>query len=453
MTRPVVEHLASHLLGQHTRQRPYVIGVTGQDAGGKTRLSDELETHLTQLGNDVVTVHVDDFHRPRSERYARDLSEVDAYLKRSFDFDSLESQILAPLKRDGHLNASLYHLDVATDARTVQREYRVSAASIVIVEGVLLLQEQTRRYFDMVVFVHADRDTLLDRAFVRNVPSEGIDVMRKYNEKYLPAQQAHLHAYPPRDFADLIVDNSVWCSARPLPFSRHLAQLFTEQRTQAFIFDLWETLVPFPATAKRRAFFATAEALGEDPRLLRPIWASTRRARETMPLDAYLGLLSEELDRGWNDKVIKAAMRARQEIHGPLVAEAAQTIIPLLRRLRKAGAKTGLVSNCTSDVRRILDHSCVSGQFDSVILSAEEGHMKPEPHVFAAAITELNVPPDSTCYVGDGADSELVGAGHAGLHPIQLNRQDSTIWPGTTSENLEMIVTAYENRTVRQSNL
>ncbi|WP_322477282.1 HAD-IA family hydrolase [Microbacterium testaceum] len=441
-----MQDLAAKIRTERDTRRPYIVGITGQDASGKSMLAAELTEHLkTEPSNDVILVHVDDFHRPRAQRYDPTLSESDAYLHRSFHFDQLESTILAPLRRNERLDAHVSHLDLVSDTYTNNRHYMAGPDSIVILEGVLLLQPELRRYFDLTVFVHADRETILDRAFTRNVPLEGHDVMRKYDVKYLPAQKQHLQDYPPQSAVDIVVDNSVWATPTALPFADGTETLFQRRTPEAIIFDLWETLIPLPATMKRRAFFATADALGEDHRLLRTAWAATRRRRETVELSQYLSELAEELDRPWSPAAIEGAMLARRRIHGEAVANAAPSIAVLLNRLRDHGARLGLISNCSSDMRSTLETNGLARCFDSITLSAEIGCMKPEPRIYAKAISNLQVTnPADAVYAGDGSDAELVGAYRAGLHPIRLNRQDATSWPGTTSTTLTQLVTDFE---------
>ncbi len=447
MSRDIVKQIAVEATAHRPRGRPLIIGVTGQDASGKSFLGEELHAYLSDVGYQTVLVHVDDFHRPKNQRYDPDLAEHDAYLQKSFDFDSLIEAILRPARMRGEVDATLTHLDLPSDSYTRQRHYFAGPGSIVVVEGVFLLRPDTRRYLDYIVYVHTDAETIRDRAYLRDVPEQGADVMRKYESKYLRAQRIHLDKNPPQRHADIVVDNTVWRRARALPFSSTVEKLFNDARPVAMLFDLWETLVPFPREEKRRAFFATAEILGEDPRLLRPAWESTRRQRETGDLKVYIHRLGNELGRNWRPVAIEEAMRVRQRIHGRLFKVAAETVVPALRTLRSAGAALGLVSNCTSDVRAMLTESGLLEEFEAVGLSAELGVMKPDVRIYQAVTRLLGEENMQICYIGDGSDAELAGASQAGLHPVRLNRLDNAAWPGSAATSLEEIVAAYERTT------
>jgi uridine kinase len=191
-----------------------VICVTGVDTAGKTCFARALEEHLERLDDDVQVVHLDDFHHPRATRYARHGDEAHRYLHQSFDFGALIERVLVPLRRDGRLDVELELLDVLTDTLEQPRRYVVGADSVVIVEGVFLLRPELRRFWDLTIVLEVDWEVVCRRAYARDVPVFGDDVMRKYREKYLPAQQRYAAAVEPAKLADILIDNSDWRTPR-----------------------------------------------------------------------------------------------------------------------------------------------------------------------------------------------------------------------------------------------
>lgn len=205
------EELANHLREVSERSAdPLFIGVTGPDASGKSFLADRLSGSLRDMGCAVQLVHVDDFHRPRSERYAGSRPEYLKYLEQSIDLDALVEQVLAPARTSGSLDTQLLHLDILSDTRTVNREYRVGPETIVIVEGVFLLMERVRAHLDQVIFLQVDDEELVRRGSIRDADLLGTDVERRFREKYLPAQKLLFSAQPPEIHADIVVDNNDW---------------------------------------------------------------------------------------------------------------------------------------------------------------------------------------------------------------------------------------------------
>lgn len=184
----------------------YLLAVTGPDCSGKTMFAASLADRLSARRPTTV-VHVDDFHFERAHRYAGS-DEVDNYLNRSFNFALLEQEVLRPLKETGQVRFARTLLDLATDTLTRRVEFNVEAGSIVIVEGVFLLQRRLAAYWNLSVFLLVDKDVALGRGLSRDAALLRDDVERRYREKYLPAQERHMSIETPLAGADLIINNN-----------------------------------------------------------------------------------------------------------------------------------------------------------------------------------------------------------------------------------------------------
>lgn len=187
---------------------------------------------------------------------------------------------------------------------------------------------------------------------------------------------------------------------------------------QAVIFDLWLTLIPFPADVRADTFRRMSEALALDPDDLRPHWTATRAERETMDLRSFLERLGRRLTTGWSQATIEAAIAARMRSHAICFADPFPDGREAIHALRRRNVTVGLVSNCTSDVRLALVEHGMDRWFDEVILSAEVGVMKPAPEIYTTVADRLGIDPAACLYVGDGSDDELIGAASAGMTPI-----------------------------------
>jgi HAD superfamily hydrolase (TIGR01549 family) len=88
---------------------------------------------------------------------------------------------------------------------------------------------------------------------------------------------------------------------------------------------------------------------------------------------------------------------------------------PVLRALKSAGLKVGVVSNIGWDIRGSFRRHGLDRFVDSYTLSYEHGLEKPDPELFASACRELSVSPAATVMVGDNpvADGGAVRAGIA----------------------------------------
>jgi putative hydrolase of the HAD superfamily len=208
------------------------------------------------------------------------------------------------------------------------------------------------------------------------------------------------------------------------------------------VFDLWNTLVPFPEAAKRQAFTQTVAALGVPEAALAGRWAQTRVLRETRPLAEYLRWLREDLAADWPPAAIDLARHARRRLHGAcFTAAAVRNHAEVLGRLRAAGLRTAVVSNCSSDVRDMIAGSVLAPLLDTVVLSAQAGVMKPDPAIYARAAAELRLPPGECLYLGDGGDDELAGAAAAGMAPVLLDLGEGRRWAGRRVRDLPAVLT------------
>ncbi|WP_339133901.1 HAD-IA family hydrolase [Streptomyces sp. f51] len=418
---PVLDALAALLAARRaTVTRPFVVGVTGVDASGKSQLAERLRAVLHARGVPVSAVHVDDFHRPRAERYDPSLSAPRQYYERSIDFARLAAEVLVPLRRDGGLHRSVAALDLPSDTWGTVR-HDIGPDSVVILEGVFLYRAETRPHVDFFVHLDVDEDTVLERARQRDLPTQGAEVMVKYADKYLPAQRAYLAQHPPRAIADVVIDNSRW--------EEPVVRMWPGE-PRAVLFDLWKTLVPLSEELKRRTFEATAAALGQRPEDLADAWKRTREVRETRSFATYLDWLRDHVGGNWSAVQGRDAAATRRRLHCEAFATPLPGAVEAVALARRLGLRTALVSNCTSDVREMVRDSAFAGRFDELLLSGEAGVMKPDPELFRTAADRLGVPPGACLFVGDGTDGELAGAAAAGMTAVLVECGEPRSWDG-----------------------
>lgn len=225
----VVHRVTGIVLAAKPPDRPIVVGITGMDTSGKTMFAGRLAEALRSRGTPFELVHVDDFHNPKSVRYAPEMPEPTQYYELSIDFPRLVAHVLRPVRETGRLDIALRLLDLSTDTWTLHRRYSVTAESVLLVEGVFLFRPEVRPWIDLAVHLDVTEPEVIKRARVRDLPTQGEEVMRKYRTKYLAAQRAYLDRHPPEVFADVIVDNTDWSA----PVLRMLPSRYAEVGTDA----------------------------------------------------------------------------------------------------------------------------------------------------------------------------------------------------------------------------
>jgi putative hydrolase of the HAD superfamily len=108
------------------------------------------------------------------------------------------------------------------------------------------------------------------------------------------------------------------------------------------------------------------------------------------------------------------AIRLRDEQLGR--ARFVEHAIELLRHLRGAGVRTGLLTNGPSWMqRRKVELLGLEAELDAIGISEELGAAKPDPAAFTATLELLESPAHETVMVGDHLDWDVRGALAAGM--------------------------------------
>lgn len=104
--------------------------------------------------------------------------------------------------------------------------------------------------------------------------------------------------------------------------------------------------------------------------------------------------------------------------------------IPTLEQLGADGHLLGVISNMGTDLPDYLQHMGIAGLVTASVSSAEVGVAKPHPAIFAAALAKVGVSANEALHVGDGFESDVLGAEGAGLHALFLQRDEASGDPG-----------------------
>jgi putative hydrolase of the HAD superfamily len=196
-------------------------------------------------------------------------------------------------------------------------------------------------------------------------------------------------------------------------------------RYRAVIFDLWQTLVPWPTESAQRMYAELAETWGADPATFHEAWIRRRREREIGPIEPHLRSLAEELGLTGDLEAVMA-MRREWTLKSLVPREDAVTT---LVELRHRGHRLGMISACSQDVPDVWDRTPFGGMFDSGVFSCSVGFSKPDPRIYALTADELEVEASDCLFVGDGANDELPGAERAGMTALQLRPPGEQLTP------------------------
>ena len=98
----------------------------------------------------------------------------------------------------------------------------------------------------------------------------------------------------------------------------------------------------------------------------------------------------------------------------------------LLNCLKQSGYLLGLVSNGRTHFQlKNVRALGIEEQFDTILISEEEGVKKPDSQIFNRALNRLNVTPHEAVYIGDHPVNDIEGAKKVGIRTILKNNNQA----------------------------
>lgn len=205
----------------------------------------------------------------------------------------------------------------------------------------------------------------------------------------------------------------------------------------AVVFDFYGTLTPVsPSEAWASNAAKLAALMGVSPAALvqvlddsfpERISGALGGVRQTMA--AVAERLGVRLSREQLDEAAQTR-RAVQESMFELRPEA----LGVIGRLRSAGFRIGLVSDCTTELPDAWSRLPLAAVVDAPVFSCVEGTRKPDPRLFRKVAADLGTEPGRCVYIGDGGGRELTGASGIGMRAVLLAGPD---WHAHRDHNRE----------------
>jgi phosphoglycolate phosphatase-like HAD superfamily hydrolase/uridine kinase len=206
---PVFDKIRQAIQKRRLKSRAFVVGINGIDLSGKTEFTNALTDYLSSHNFKVMVIHLDDFHNPRAVRNSGP-DPVENYWTRNFNLEFLVRELLVPLREKQEYSVDMTLLNLLSDKYDVHRQFSFDRDTIVLLEGVFLFRAELADYLDYKIFIDISFEESRRRAEIRDVPIYGAGMLKRYEEKYWPAQRKYLAEYPPEQIADLIIDNNNW---------------------------------------------------------------------------------------------------------------------------------------------------------------------------------------------------------------------------------------------------
>jgi len=188
---------------QGQQVEPFVIGICGGSASGKTTVANKI---ISELGVPWVTLlSMDSFYKVLNEKQ-HELAALNEYNfdhPDAFDFELLHKTLLR-LKEMKKVEVPIYNF---VTHRRETKTVSMYGANVIIFEGILAFHDANiRKALDMKIFVETDSDVRLARRLKRDISQRGREihgVMQQYENHVKPAYDRYIA--PTMQHADIIV--------------------------------------------------------------------------------------------------------------------------------------------------------------------------------------------------------------------------------------------------------
>jgi len=190
--------------GGKSSKKPFIIGVAGGTASGKTSVCMMIIEKLGMEAGRVALISQDCFYKSLDVEALKNVHEYNFDHPDAFDWDLIEVT-LRDLSEGKTIRIPEY--DFVTHKRKEGEGTSLCAVDIVIIEGILIFyQPKILTLMNMKLFVDTDADTRLSRRIRRDIKERGRDldgVLHQYQKFVKPSFDEYI--LPTKKYADVII--------------------------------------------------------------------------------------------------------------------------------------------------------------------------------------------------------------------------------------------------------
>ncbi len=184
--------------------QPYIVGITGGSASGKTYFLNRLLAQFS--AKDVCLISQDNYYRPLHQQI-RDINGVVNFdLPESIDFQ-LYAQHIADLRASRTVVIPEYTFN---NPRIIPKTLTFEPTPIVVVEGIFVFHfPEIADLLDLKVFIDAKEHIKLKRRIVRDQEERNLTlehVLYQYEMHVVPTYEKYIQ--PHKEDADIIITNN-----------------------------------------------------------------------------------------------------------------------------------------------------------------------------------------------------------------------------------------------------
>lgn len=177
-----------------SEKRPYIIGIDGRCASGKTTLAERLSESLCS-----TVFHTDDYFLRPEQRTEERFSEVGG----NFDRERFISEIIEPIEKDEKIKYRRFSCsDMSLCPPT-----EVETTDVIIIEGAYSMHPEIcgRGIYDLRIFSDVERDEQTRRIAERN----GEEMLDAFLQRWIPMEERYFAEYKIAESCDIVYTVSV----------------------------------------------------------------------------------------------------------------------------------------------------------------------------------------------------------------------------------------------------
>jgi uridine kinase len=187
-----------------------ILAIDGVDGAGKTTFADGLAEVFAEVGAAVYRASIDDFHRPRSERYAQGRTSPEGFYRDSYDYATFRRVLIDPFRdgaqTSGATGFQLGAFDVARDAPIEAQWVTAPRDAVLIIDGIFLHRRELRGLWDWSLWLEVPEPVAARRLAHRD--GSDPDPAAPSNARYREGQAIYLRDAAPELAASAVVDNA-----------------------------------------------------------------------------------------------------------------------------------------------------------------------------------------------------------------------------------------------------
>lgn len=189
---------------QRDPNKPFLVGIAGGSASGKTYLLHSLLRHFDK--DEICLISQDHYYKPIEFQEKDENGEVNFDLPQGIDRESL-LQDVETLKSGNPIYKKEYTFN---NPNATPQMLAIHPAPVIVIEGLFIFHfHELAELFDLKVFVDADDHIKLNRRLIRDQVERGYSeetILYQWHNHVMPAYREFLLPY--KDSSDYVIHNN-----------------------------------------------------------------------------------------------------------------------------------------------------------------------------------------------------------------------------------------------------